>query len=80
MTIYEQAHPTPSDTLILIEVANSSIAYDRDEKLPRYAASGIPEAWLVGIAQQTVEQYTNPVDGQYAEKRTHGRGQPCAPA
>lgn len=71
---YEQAHPTPGDTLILIEVANSSITYDRDEKLPRYALSGIPESWLISIAQQTVEQYTNPVDGQYAEKRTYRKG------
>ena len=47
---YEQAHPNPGDILVLIEVANTSVAYDRDEKLPRYASSGIAEAWLVNLS------------------------------
>lgn len=56
------------------EGANTSIDYDRDEKLPRYAMSGIPEAWLIDINQQVVEQYTQPRNGKYRNKLTLERG------
>lgn len=72
---YEQTHPMPADVLIAIEVANTSLAYDRKEKLPRYAAADIPEIWLVNIARQTVEQYTKPINGQYTERLVVNRGQ-----
>jgi Uma2 family endonuclease len=71
---YEHQHPTPADVLIVIEVANSSIDYDREEKLPRYAAAGIPEVWLVHIARQVVEQYTLPVGDDYTYRRIVKRG------
>ena len=71
---YEQRHPLPGDVLIAIEVANTSLAYDRKEKLPRYAAAGIPEVWLINIARQTVEQYAKPVNGQYTEQLIVNRG------
>lgn len=47
---YRNAHAGPDDVLLLIEVADSSLAYDRDVKLPRYARAGIPEAWLVDLS------------------------------
>jgi Uma2 family endonuclease len=62
---YAQAHPGASDILILIEVSDSTLAYDRGEKIPRYAAAGVPEVWIVDLAQQMVEQYTAPSRGQY---------------
>jgi Uma2 family endonuclease len=71
---YDQQHPTPADVLILIEVANTSLVYDRTEKVPRYAAAGIPEVWLVDVAHRTVEQYAQPVNGQYMERKVLGRG------
>ncbi|MCL4858824.1 MAG: Uma2 family endonuclease [Caldilineaceae bacterium] len=70
---YEQQHPMPGDVLILVEVANTSLAYDRAEKLPRYAAAGIPEVWLVDVAHRTVEQYAQPVNGQYAQRAVLSR-------
>jgi Uma2 family endonuclease len=76
---YQQMHPVPADVLIAIEVANTSVAYDRKEKLPRYAAASIPEVWLVNIARQTVEQYAKPVDGQYTERLVVNRGQTLVP-
>ncbi len=72
---YAQRHPLPEDVLIIIEVANTSLVYDRKEKLPRYAAAGIPEVWLVNIARQTVEQYATPANGQYTYQQVIGRGQ-----
>ena len=71
---YAQAHPLAADVLLVIEVADTSIVYDREEKLPRYALSGIPEAWLIDLNQQVVEQYTQPRNGQYRNKLTLERG------
>lgn len=72
---YAQQHPTTGDILIAIEVANRSIAYDRSEKLPRYAAAGIPEVWLVNIVRKTLEQYAAPEADRYTEQQVLGQGQ-----
>ena len=64
---YDQALARPDDILLLIEVADSSIEYDRDHKLPRYAASNIAEVWIIDVDQQIVEQYTQPMQGQYTQ-------------
>ena len=62
---YSQAHPTADDILLLIEVADTTLKYDREEKIPRYAGAGVPEAWIVNVPEQLIEQYTFPVKGQY---------------
>lgn len=62
---YAAAHPHPEDVLIAIEVADSSLEYDRTEKLLRYARAGIAEVWIVDIGSQTVEQYTQPGPTRY---------------
>lgn len=72
---YEQQHPIPSEVLIVIEVANTSLVGNRKEKLPRYAAAGIPEVWLVNIARKTIEQYATPTAGQYIFQQVLGQGQ-----
>lgn len=66
---YAQAHPGPEDCLLLIEVAESSLAYDRDKKLPLYARAGIPETWLVDIPGRTLWLYRSPGPAGYAECR-----------
>lgn len=71
---YAQAHPLAVAVLLVIEVADTSINYDREEKLPRYAMSGIPEAWLIDVHQQVVEQYTQPRNGKYRNKLALERG------
>lgn len=57
---YATAHPSAADTLLAIEVAESSLAYDRDVKLPLYAGAGVPEAWLVDLAKRQVRVLTEP--------------------
>jgi Uma2 family endonuclease len=57
--------PQPDEVILVIEVADSSIDYDRTEKLPRYAAANIPEVWIVDIGAQTVEQHTQPRARRY---------------
>jgi Uma2 family endonuclease len=60
--------------LLIVEVADSSAAEDRAEKIPRYAAAGIPEAWLVDVAHEVIEQYTVPAASGYADRRIVERG------
>ncbi|MBI5758119.1 MAG: Uma2 family endonuclease [Planctomycetales bacterium] len=62
---YTRSHPTPADVLLIIEVADTSLDYDRDEKLPRYAAAGVPEVWLVDIAAEAIEKFCELRDGIY---------------
>jgi Uma2 family endonuclease len=76
---YLMPDPGPSDTLLLIEVADSSLPHDRREKLPRYAAAGIPETWLVSLPGDIIEIYRDPQDGRYATLHTVRRGATITP-
>lgn len=69
---YLQRHPDPRDILIAIEVADSSLTYDREEKMPRYAAAGVPEAWLVNVRARTITIYTDPTTTGYRASCTLG--------
>jgi Uma2 family endonuclease len=64
---YEGAHPTPADVLLLVEVADSSLAYDRGPKLALYASHGVPEVWIVDIVGRAVEMCRGPGPAGYAE-------------
>ena len=72
---YSRRHPTPADLLLVIEVADTSLHYDRDEKMPRYGAAGIPEAWLIDVQAQTITVFTEPQVGGYGRERVATRGQ-----
>lgn len=65
---YRQAHPRPDDVLLLVEVAGTSLAHDRDRKLPLYARFAIPEVWLIDITGGAVTVYRDPrpEHGSYA--------------
>lgn len=76
---YAQALPTAADTLLIIEIGDSSVAFDHDIKLPAYARSGVPEVWLSDIPAQTVTAHTEPISGAYQTVRTYGRGDSIAP-
>jgi Uma2 family endonuclease len=49
---YTGGHPTPADVLLVIEVADSLVEFDRNKKLPLYAQANIPEVWLVDLPQR----------------------------
>jgi Uma2 family endonuclease len=72
---YANATPTAADVLLIIKVSDTTLAYDRLEKLPRYALAGIPEVWITDVAGQAVERHTDPQGNQYATKQTFKRGQ-----
>jgi Uma2 family endonuclease len=62
---YATQHPQPEDILLLIEVADSSIEYDRNIKLPLYAENKIREVWLIDVNQKYVEVYQKPYQNYY---------------
>jgi Uma2 family endonuclease len=71
---YREAHPTPEDVLLVVEVADATVVTDRKVKLPLYARSGVPEAWLVNIPEGQVEVYSAPSGGVYQRAEVFGRG------
>jgi Uma2 family endonuclease len=76
---YRKAHPTPTDVLLVIEVADTSLRYERETKLRLYAAAGIPEAWLVALPLDRIEVCTEPGPDGYRRVRELGRGERLRP-
>ncbi len=64
--------PTPADVVVLIEVSDSSIRYDRTVKLPLYAAAGIAEYWIVDLGRRTLDVHREPVADGYSSVRSYG--------
>ena len=62
---YEERLPIPTDIFLIIEVADSTIAYDQDVKMPLYAEFDIPEIWLVDVNQEILTIYTQPSNSVY---------------
>ena len=67
--------PNAEDVLLLVEVANTTLAFDREIKVPRYAAAGVPEVWIVALEEDHVKVYRKPGPAGYAEKMQFGRGE-----
>lgn len=65
---YSNGHPQPEDVYLLIEVADSSLRIDRRVKLPLYASVGVPEVWIVNLADQQVEVFRSLSKGTYQHK------------
>ena len=76
---YRASHPGAGDVLLLIEVSESSLAFDRSTKLALYAKFSVPEVWIVDLLGVTVEVYREPKDGAYASRERLAGG-PLAPA
>jgi Uma2 family endonuclease len=66
---------TASDVLLIIEVAETSVKYDRSVKGPLYAEAGIPEYWIVNLKDGAIEVYTDPSEGAYKQTRKARRGE-----
>jgi Uma2 family endonuclease len=72
---YRNGHPRPEDVLLVIEVSDSTLAYDRQIKVPLYARAGIPEVWIVNLAEERVETFADPSGGAYQTATTFSRGE-----
>jgi Uma2 family endonuclease len=64
---YASGHPGPADVLLVVEVADSSIDFDRNVKAYVYARSGVPEYWLVDLNDDTVVRYALPEGDAYQQ-------------
>lgn len=74
---YENSLPTPEDMLLLVEVSDTTLSYDRNVKLPLYARAGILEVCIVDLNSGTVEVHDEPLpkERRYASIKSYGRGE-----
>ncbi|MGH9201774.1 MAG: Uma2 family endonuclease [Vicinamibacterales bacterium] len=76
---YASFHPGPADILLIVEVADSSIDYDRKVKGQIYARMGVAEYWLADLNEHVLSCYSVPGRDAYADLRQYQRGQSVAP-
>ena len=76
---YATAHPIPSEVLLLVEVSDSTIDFDRDVKVPNYARSGIQEVWLWDLEANCLEVYRDPTANGYTSIQRFERGEIVSP-
>lgn len=69
----DDAHPDVAH--LIIEVAQSSLRYDRGEKAELYAERGVPEYWIVNLVDRVVEVLREPQDGRYEARVTRAKGE-----
>jgi len=74
---YDDHHPGPDELALVVEVSDSSLNFDRDVKLPRYAVTRVPEVWIVSLAARVIHFFAAPdkVCGSYRHVATLGRGE-----
>lgn len=73
---YAAAHPRPRDVLLLVEVADTTLAHDRRIKVPTYGRAGIRECWLVDLTNRRVEVFREPsATHGYGESKSVGDGE-----
>lgn len=65
---YRSRFATGADMLLVIEVSDSTLRYDREIKMPLYARHGVPEAWIVDVGSGELLVYDGPVAGEYARR------------
>jgi hypothetical protein len=76
---YMRESATTTDVQLVIEVADTSLQYDRTVKLRLYARAGIPEYWIVDVNTETVEVYRSPAGERYANRQVFSHGESVAP-
>jgi Uma2 family endonuclease len=75
---YESRHVGPDDILLIVEIADTSIEYDRDVKAQIYATAGIPEYWLADLTAHIVLRYSSPERRGYRSVEECHRGESIA--
>lgn len=76
---YYSGYADPSDVLLVIEVADSSLAYDRDVKAHIYGQAAIPETWVLNLSGDCLERFTEPGPDGYAQHTTLQQGDKITP-
>jgi Uma2 family endonuclease len=76
---YRRNHPTPADILLVVEVSDTTLEYDRQVKMPLYGSAMIPEAWLLDLPGDQVLVYREPSPQGFRLLRFVRRGERIAP-
>lgn len=76
---YSDALPKGEDVFLIIEVADTSIEYDRGTKIPLYARANIQEAWVVNLLENCIEIYSSPSAGGYKSRSVARHDQTISP-
>jgi Uma2 family endonuclease len=71
---YASGLPSAPDALLVVEVSDTSLRYDRELKLPRYARAGVPEVWILDLAGRRLHVYREPADDRNADDLALGGG------
>ena len=77
---YRSSAPTPDDVLLIIEVSDATLRFDRGAKAKLYARHGVPEYWVVDLVHRRILVFRNPRKGEYAEESAVVSGKLCAAA
>ena len=76
LTKYDgKRHPRPAETILVIEVSDSTLKYDREIKIPLYAEAEIPEVWIVNLPNRIVEIHHQPTVGIYQFAKIFKQGE-----
>lgn len=65
---YRKRHPQPEDVFLLVEVSDTTLTTDREDKIPAYGQAGIGEVWIVNLADLIIEVYREPHFTGYGSK------------
>ena len=76
---YASGKATTEDVLLLIEVSDSTVSYDRTTKIKLYAQAGVEEVWLVNLPKQVLEVHTEPTNGKYKVVRKLNKNESVTP-
>jgi Uma2 family endonuclease len=67
---YRDRHPLAADVLLLIEVSDATLRFDREVKAGLYAKHRVPELWIVDLNNERLHVFRNPVQDAYADRST----------
>jgi Uma2 family endonuclease len=76
---YIDRHPGSDDILLIVEVSDTTLEYDREVKLALYARQGIPEVWLFDVKVGDLNVHRDPVEGQYRLVRRPTKSETVSP-
>ena len=76
---YTRSHATPADVFLVVEVADSSLEYDRNVKAHLYGRNNVPETWVKNLPEDCIERFTEPGPEGYAQHTIHRRGETLTP-
>jgi Uma2 family endonuclease len=76
---YKGRKPQPDDVLLMIEISDATLEYDRGRKLDVYAKAAIPEVWIRNLPDNLLEVFRHPNKGKYRTHLTYLPGESVTP-